>query len=221
MAVREELMLSFIDPIEKIIRKRRSIRKYKADLPPQGWIEAIISCAAMAPSPSNIQPVRFVRIGSDPMRQKLFETMRKRREELLDILDAQDGPKRTRNLINAYYRYSEFMYFAPVILAVGTVTNTESFSKKLVSARILPEDTRGEIDVDISVGLAVKGLLLKSEAPGLGTCVLTAPLAFLPEVEKILGLENIRIKCFVTVGFPDEEPFKTEKKSFSEIYTEI
>ncbi len=214
-------MLSFIDPIEKIIRKRRSIRKYKADLPPQGWIEAIVSCAAMAPSPSNSQPVHFVRIGSDRIRQKLFDVMYKRRDELLDILDAKNGTKRTRNLINAYFRYAEFMFFAPVILAAGTVTTNESFSTKLAAADLIPEDPRGETDLDISVGLAVKGLLLKSEALGLGTCVLTAPLAFLPEVEKILGLEKIRIKCFITVGFPDEEPSKVERKGFSEIYTEI
>ncbi len=215
-------MLAFIDPIEKIIRKRRSIRKYKSEVPSQGWIEAIISCAAMAPSPSNSQPVRFYRILSDEVRDKLHEVMTERRRELLEILDQKGGAKKTRNLINAYFRYSEFMFDAPVILAVGTVMGHETFSGKLREAGILPPETiRGETDLDISIGLALQSLMLKSEAIGLGTCILTGPLAFLPEVEKVLGIEGVRVKCFITVGFPDESPDPVERKRLSEIYIEI
>lgn len=214
-------MLSFIDPVEKVIRKRRSIRKYRTDMPQPGWIEAAISCAALAPSPSNSQPVRFVRISSDGMRQKLHEAMLDRRRELIEALEAVGGQKKTRNLINAYFRYSEFMFAAPVIIGVGTVLGLESFSGKLHEAGILPESIRGETDLDISVGLAIKGMILKCESLGLGTCILTAPLAFLTNVEKTLGLEDIRIKCFVTLGFPDETPQLVEKKCVSEIYREI
>ncbi|MEN6437799.1 MAG: nitroreductase family protein [Syntrophobacter sp.] len=213
-------MIAFIDPVEKLIRKRRSIRKYKPDMPPSGWIDAAVSCAAMAPSPSNSQPVRFVRIRSEKMLERLQLGMEARRRELLEILEAKKGTKRTRNLINAYYRYSEFLFNAPVIIAAGTL-QTETFTGKLMEAGVLAEDARGETDRDITVGLALKGLLLKSEALGLGTCILTAPLAFLPEVEKTLGLNDIRIKCFVTMGFPDETPAPIDKKGPSEIYTEI
>jgi len=208
--------------VEKIIRKRRSIRKYKPDAPPSGWIEAVISCAALAPSPSNTQPVRFFRIASAQMLEKLHQAMTERRREFLQILDAKGGAKKTKNLINAYFRYSEFMFDAPVILAAGTITTGESFSGKLREAGILlAESARGEADLDISVGLALKALLLKGEALGLGTCILTGPLAFLPDVETTLGVENVRIKCFVTLGFPDETPAPVEKKGFAEIYTEI
>ncbi len=215
-------MLAFIDPIEKIIRKRRSIRKYKSEVPSPGWIESIISCAALAPSPSNSQPVRFFRISSEQVKEKLHGAMIERRRELLEILDEKGGAKKTKNLINAYFRYSEFMFDAPVILAAGTVTGHESFSGKLREAGILPPETvRSETDLDISIGLALQSLMLKSEAIGLGTCILTGPLAFLPEVEKILGLEGVRVKCFITVGFPDESPAPVERKNLSEIYSEI
>lgn len=215
-------MLAFIDPVEKMIRKRRSIRKYKPDVPPSGWIEAIISCAAFAPSPSNSQPVRLFRISSEEVREKLHAEMTDRRRELLEILDSRGGEKKTRNLINAYFRYSEFMFDAPVILAAGTITGHESFSGKLREAGILPpEPARGETDLDISLGLALQSLMLKSEAIGLGTCILTGPLAFLPEVEKTMGIEGVRIKCFVTVGFPDETPAPVDRKGLSEIYREI
>lgn len=215
------MTLAFIDPIEKIIRQRRSIRKYKADMPQPRWIEAIVECAALAPSPSNTQPVRFVRIHSEEKREALHEAMVRRHRELLERLGESGGPKKTRNLINVYYRYSDFMFHAPVILAVGTVPEARSFSGKLVEANILAEDSRGETDLDISLGLALKGLLLKCEALGLGSCILTAPLVFVPEAEKVLGLGDVRIKCFVTVGFPDETPPPIERKGLPEIYREI
>jgi len=213
-------MIAFIDPVEKIIRKRRSIRKYKLDEPPPGWIDAVVSCAALAPSPSNSQPVRFVRIRSEKMLERLKLAMEARHRELVETLEAKAGTKRTRNLINAYYRYSEFLFNAPVILVAGTV-QTDTFTSKLIEAGVLAENARGDTDQDITVGLALKGLLLKSEALGLGTCILTAPLSFLPNVEKMLGLEDMRVKCFVTMGFPDETPAPIDKKGPAEIYREI
>jgi nitroreductase len=209
------------DPVETVIRKRRSIRKYKADMPPAEWIEAIVECASMAPSPSNIRPVRFVRLSSSGILEDLHQTMIQRRDELLRNLEAKGGPKKIRNLINVYFRYSEFMFHAPVIIGVGTILGAKSFSGKLAEAGVLPEDSRGETDLDISVGLALKGLLLKSEALGLGTCILTAPLVFLEGIEQRMGLEDLRIKCFVTVGFPDETPPLPERKRISEIFRNI
>lgn len=209
------------DPVETLIRARRSIRKYKPDMPPPEWIEAIVACASMAPSPSNSQPVRFVRIRSPQLREALRAGMVQRRDELLHRLSETGAPKRLRNLINVYFRYSEFLFHAPVILAVGTDAGTESFSRKLVDAKILQADTRGETDLDITVGLALEGLMLKSVSLGLATCILTAPLVFLEDMEKTIGLENIRIKCFITVGFPDETPSPPERKPISEIFSEI
>lgn len=215
------MTVAFIDPLDKIMRRRRSIRKYKADMPQPGWIETIIECAAMAPSPSNTQPVRYVRIQSPEKRGTLHRTMIERHRELLDKVRESGAPKKARNLINVYYRYSDFMFDAPVLLAVGTVIETRSFSGKLVEANIMENDARGETDLDISVGLALKGLLLKCEALGLGSCILTAPLVFVPDADRILGLEDIRVKCFVTVGFPDETPPRVERKGLAEVYREI
>jgi nitroreductase len=214
-------MLSSEDHLDKIIRSRRSIRKYRVEMPPANWIEAMIACAAWAPSPSNSQPVRFVRIISPEIRNDLHRAMIQRHQELLQMLESEGGPKKTRNLLNTYLRYSEFMFKAPVIIAVGTVTNFFGFSQRLTEAKVLPEDTRGETDLDISVGLALMGLLLKGEALGLGTCILTAPLVFLSDVEKRIGLEDLRIKCFVTAGFAGEHPSFIERRSLVDLFREI
>ena len=54
------------------------------------------------------------------------------------------------------------------------------------------------------MGLALKGLLLKAQALGVGSCILTAPLVFIGGVDQLLNLHNVQIKCFVTLGLADE-----------------
>ncbi len=46
--------------ILELIKKRRSIRKFKSDLPPKEILEELIEAAIAAPSAGNMQPWRFV-----------------------------------------------------------------------------------------------------------------------------------------------------------------
>ena len=214
-------MQPFAHSLDEVIQRRRSIRKYTPEVPPAAWIEAMVACAARAPSPSNSQPVRFIRITSPRIREDLHQAMRERHKDLLRILDERGGSKKTKNLINSCLRYAEFMFDAPVIMAAGTTTNVAGFARKLAEASVFPGDGKAERDLDIALGLALKGFVLKGTALGLGTCILTAPLVFLSNLEKRIGVDDLRIKCFVTVGFAAEKPCFVERRSVSEIYLEV
>ena len=208
--------------LDELIDKRRSIRKYKTDLPPPEWIAGMIRCAAGAPSPGGSQPVRFIRISSPEVRDRLYRAMAAGRQRFLQGALNSDSPKRIRNRINTYWRYSEFMFKAPLLFAVGTVSTDHGFSERLFHAGIIKKDVRGNTDMDIAVGLALKGFLLKGEELGLGACILTAPLIFIQGIEETSGLlKDVRIKCFLTAGFPDENPSYIERKRVAEIYREI
>jgi nitroreductase len=104
---------------------------------------------------------------------------------------------------------------------VGTVFGVPGFSKKLFDAGLIPEDVRGNTDIDISVGLALHGFLLKAQERGLGACILTGPLSFVPNAGEILGINDCRLVCFVSLGFPNEAPSRIVKKSVDDIYREI
>ena len=207
--------------LDELIDKRRSIRKYKADVPPAEWINSMIRCATMAPSPTNSQPVRFIKISSPEIRDNLYRAMADAQQRLLKSAMASSTPNKLKNRINIYWRFSKFMFDAPILFAVGAVSPTRGSSVKLLQAGIIKKVGRGNTDIDITVGLALKGFLLKGEECGLGTCILTAPFIFVRDVEKILGIEDMMIKCFVTVGFPDEEPRAPERISVADIYSEI
>jgi nitroreductase len=63
--------------------------------------------------------------------------------------------------------------------------------------------------------------VLKGEELGLGACILTAPFLFVPNPEALIGVADVRVKCFVTVGYPAEEPHPVRKKGVDEILREL
>jgi nitroreductase len=205
------------DVVESLIRERRSIRRYKSDPLPQAWIDAVLECAHLAPSPSNSQPVRYVRIDAPDCRNKLRQAFIDGHVQFIAKHKAAGGPARLRNWINAYKRFAEFMYEAPVLLAVGVTTQTLGFAGRLAEAGLLERDRRQSTDLDMTVGLALSGLMLKAQALGVGSCILTAPLVFIDQPEQLLDLDDIKIKCFVTLGLADETPSPTSRKALKDV----
>ena len=210
-----------ITPLDKLINQRRSIRKYKCECPPEEWVRKMILAAMRAPSPSNSQPVRFIRILSPELHDRLLQAMREGEERLLEAVKNASSSKRLRNWINAYRRFSEFMFDAPVLFAVGSTMTFLNLAERLFRAGAMEQGHKKHRDLDITVGLALHGYLLKGEELGLGSCILTAPLLFIQEPEGILGLKGMEIKCFVTTGYPDEEPAYIKRKDITEIYRTI
>jgi len=200
------------DGLDALICQRRSIRKYKSDPLPEAWMTAILRCAHQAPSPSNCQPVRYIRIDSTHHRGALQRALIEGHGRLIAEHNARGASARLRNWINAYRRFSEFMFTAPVLLAVGVEPGIESFASKLAAAGLIPDNRQPQCDLDMTVGLALKGLILKAQSLGAGCCILTAPLVFIPDAVSRLDLDKFEIKCFVTLGIPDETPKPTERK---------
>ncbi|MCX8082244.1 MAG: nitroreductase family protein [bacterium] len=57
----------------KILKERRSIRKYQKKEIPEEIIKDIIDCARFAPTARNIQPWKFVVVKNAPLRNKIAE----------------------------------------------------------------------------------------------------------------------------------------------------
>ena len=205
------LMGPYSEMVDELIFQRRSIRRYKSDALPEVWIQAMLACAHQAPSPSNSQPVRFVHIQSQASKDIVQQALKAGHDRLLVEHRAAAAPARLRNWINAYRRYSDFMFSAPVLLAVGVDTDIKGFARRLGEAGVTVAERQANAEMDITVGLALQGLLLKAQALGVGSCILTAPLLFIQDVEAVLRLERLAVKCFVTLGLADEAPKSTDR----------
>ncbi|MFH2066590.1 MAG: nitroreductase family protein [Pseudomonadota bacterium] len=210
-----------MDSFDQLIQGRRSIRKYTKEIPSEDTILRMISCAAMAPSPSNSQAVRFIRIQSETVRNNIQLSLESGYQRFLKCAKGIQNGKRLRNRINVYKRYSDFIFDAPLLFAVGFDTGHAGFSKILCEAGVLEQDFRGHIDLDITVGLSLKGFILKAETLGIGTCIVSAPFVFVEHMEAILGLTGISVRCLMTAGYPDETPSHMERKDPRDIYQVI
>jgi len=208
-------------PLDELICRRRSIRKYRPDIPPESWVRDMVRAASRAPSPSNGQPVRFIRLASAGTRHRLRQAMEEGRVRLLRAIQEKDAPRRLKNWVSSYYRFSEFMFHAPILVAVAAAHDSPAVAERLSRAGVSTESRQPDRDRTIAVGLALKGFLLKGEDLGLGACILTAPLLFIENPERLLGLGEMEILCFVAAGYPDEEPAWIERKEITEIYREL
>lgn len=207
--------------LDFLIYGRRSIRKYRGEMPQPAMIEAMITCALQAPSPANRQPVRFFCIRRPETLEKLRAAMDSGCRNLLQAADDKGASAILKNVIANYYRFLLFMFDAPLLFAVGTVPPQRSIAERLALSGITAQRGRTASDDELSVGLAVMGWMLKGEELGLGSCILTAPLLYLDCPEEILGVAPVKIRCFLTLGFPDETPPVPGKKSFSDVYREL
>ena len=107
--------------VEALIMARRSIRSYSDEPVPESWIAAVLRCGAQAPSPSNRQPVRFVRIASPALRAELHQGLLDGHARLSARSRTTGAGAKMRNRINVYRRYAEFMVHAPVLMAVAAI----------------------------------------------------------------------------------------------------
>ncbi|MFH2090838.1 MAG: nitroreductase family protein [Pseudomonadota bacterium] len=207
--------------LDKLLASRRSVRTYTSKPVPEQMIRSMVAAAMTAPSPSNSQPVRFLNIVSEPMKDALKKQMDAGFLRLSSMAKTLEKPRKTINVINYYWRYATFMLDAPVLMAVATVSQENSFSHRLKQANLLAADFRENTDIDITTGLSLAAFILKALELGLGTCILTAPLFFVQDPGFLSQEKGLHIKCFVTIGFSDETPVQPGRLSMEQVYSHV
>jgi nitroreductase len=123
------------------------------------------------------------------------------------VTSAEDKAKMQENKV--FMR--DFVYTAPAIIVCCT-TQEEYPKDKFEPGRQASLDKWSMIDI----GLATENILLQATELGLGGCVVG-----MIDAEKIRSVLNIPDKYFIPyvipVGYPDESPAPTPRKSIEEI----
>jgi len=171
----------------KIIKERRSIRRFKPDPVPKEVLEKIIKIGMWAPSAMNTQPWEF------------YVFTGKARDEIVQILSkaAQGITQRLRELFKEKMQKLTLGFFknmggAPAII--------------LVLAHRLPVVQYQEGAIQ-SCAAAIQNLLLAAHSEGLGACWMTGPLWVEDEILAYLGRqENARLVAAIPIGYPDQTP---------------
>jgi coenzyme F420-0:L-glutamate ligase / coenzyme F420-1:gamma-L-glutamate ligase len=154
----------------RLMRSRRSIRRYRGDAVGRDVLDRLFLSAASAPSAHNRQPWRYLVIEGAPAKAALAGAMGERlaadRSRDGDLSDAI-----ARDVSRSHARITG----APVVILVCLT---------LEEADVYPDETRSRAEFLMAVqstAMATQNLLLAAHAEGLAACWMCAPL-FCPDV---------------------------------------
>lgn len=184
--------------LRRIIRNRRSIRRYTGQPIPQELLTELLEAATWAPSAHNRQPWRFCVVTSAEVKTRLSEAMGEQwRADLA-------GDKADPAFIERRIAISHARITGAAALVVANLT--------MIDMDHYPDAARAKAEWTMaaqSVALACQNLLLAAEAHGIAACWMCAPL-FVPElVRRILELPNDwEPQALITLGYPAESKQK-------------
>jgi nitroreductase/ubiquinone/menaquinone biosynthesis C-methylase UbiE len=200
--------------LDDAIIQRRSIRKYKSDVPiPREDIEAIIEAGSWAPSSTNIQPWRFIIVEDREtiarMAQVVYDKFQALSKEALS-----QGEKRIAAFCRFLRSYTSFFTDAPLVIVACTKPYENPVLKMPMSTVIEKTRALGDVGLDVkpividtvqkSVAMAVQNMLLKAHSLGYGTCAMDGPLAVGETMREMLGIEDgLDLVMFIPMGVPE------------------
>ena len=194
--------------LEKMLRQRRSVRKFKETPVPNELIRRIVEAGTWAPSAGNRQHWEFAVVVSEKVRREMSEAVRERWTAILDGADAES----IAGEIKDYSGNFDWFSTAPVVIAVSA-RNPDAFL-----IRMLGDNADDVAGAKTSAAMAAQNLMLAAHALGLGACCLTGPLAAQEELRRAVGLgKRQSIVCLIALGYPAEEPPERPRKPLGEV----
>ena len=168
----------------KLLRAKRSIRRYKNKKVPKELIEKVFKAMRYAPSASNTRAWRYV-ILSDPEKiQKLSDEIVKVNYTYMGFQSAELALEYLKSIgWNLFYQ-------APHVI----ILYYRAVEKSTVMVGLCANDA----------GIALTYGMLEAESLGLGTCWIGMVQGAVPmnkEILKILGIKGMVLGAF-TLGFP-------------------
>ncbi|MBL8611853.1 MAG: nitroreductase family protein [Myxococcales bacterium] len=202
--------------IEELLRSRRSVRRFKPDPVPAEVVERLLDLAVTAPSASNKQPWRFVVVERRATIDEMAAAVRAARARIEAAI-----PEGSREAVAAYGEYFTRFERAPVV--VVPIHRPLPLLSTLADGRLDDADASAVAQMErdsalVGTSLALMNLLLAAHAEGLGASAMTGPLIARAEIARILGVPpGWDIVAVVPLGYPDEVPAATERKSAAKV----
>ena len=204
-----------IETLERLIKTRRSIRRWKQDDVPDELLKKAVELATWAPNGGNFQGWHFIVV----KKREVIEEMADALQSVSDKIASWPEASSWKEDINRFRRNISFFRNAPACIAVFTAGYQSVMDKVLMARESFdPEATRimgfrRSAPTSIqSAAAAVTTMLLVFHHMGLGAVWLGAPLMAKKEIETIVKApENLSLVCLVAVGYPDESPQRDRK----------
>ena len=209
-----------IQELEKLIKERRSIRRWKKDEVPDEILRKAVDLATWAPNGGNYQGWRFVVV----KRKETIEEMAEAAQSVADKIASWPEAMPWQEDVERYRKNASFFKNAPVCIGVF-VSGYQSPMDKVLAPREASDLEAREIlgfrrsaPTAIQSGAAaVTTMLLVFQQMGLGAVWMVSPVQAKKKIEDILKTpQNMSLICLVAVGYPDESAHK-ERRPVDEV----
>ncbi|KLO21963.1 NADH oxidase [Marinitoga sp. 1197] len=179
--------------IYELAKKRKTVRKFKTDIPSLEDIKYALNVAKEAPSGKNDQPWKFLLIDEIDKKVKIREICEKGEKA---FYEKSKGKLRKWLEEKGFSWKKEFLTQAPYLLLAFSYVRSPFASE--------------------SLWLSIGYLLLALEEKGLSTVTYT-PTNF-NEVSKFVNIpKNYKLEVILPIGYSDDIKPKYERKKLSEI----
>lgn len=205
-----------IQVLEKLIKGRRSIRRWKESDVPDALLKQAVELATWAPNGGNYQGWHFKVVKNRDIINKMAVAVQAAADKVASWPEAASWQEDAQR----YRKNASFFRSAPVCIAVFAREYRSVMDKILIARESLDSEARQILafrktaPTSIqSAAAAVTTMLLAFHQMGLGAVWLGAPLMAKREIETILKVpSNLFLICLVAVGYADEAPQKDRNR---------
>ncbi|MDD5038869.1 MAG: nitroreductase family protein [Dehalococcoidales bacterium] len=207
--------------LEKLIKTRRSIRRWKDQTVPEELLITAVELATWAPNGGNQQNWRFYIIVNRDIIKAIADAVQVSDDvisswpESAGVGYASAGPPRPAGYFEtapAAIAVAAARYQSPTDRILEARGKTDQYAVRMRQWRNIA-DSRVQ-----SVASAVAHLLLVLHQMGLGTVWMTGPVQAKSEIEAILKVPSgLDLIAFIPIGYPDETPVSRGRKPVSEV----
>ena len=204
-----------IETLERLIKTRRSIRKWKKEEVSDDLLRRAVELATWAPNGGNYQGWRFIIVKNKGVIEKMADAVQSAVDKICSWPEANSWQED----IKRFQKNASFFRNAPACIGVFTSEYQSVMDKVLIAresfdfeAKQIMTFRRSAPTAIQSAAAAVTTMLLVFHQVGLGAVWLGAPLMAKKEIETILKMPaEWSLICLIAVGYPDESPQKDRK----------
>jgi len=203
-----------IDGFLKLVRERRSMRRFKTDAVPRECIENIVEAARWAMSGANAQPWEFVAVTDAPLRRRIIDASLEARREVYAM-----ERERLPELRHSHYHHAPMspnFEDAPVLIVV--LGDRRTYQATVLAAHYLNGEGGTDATYLKNIANATQNMHLAAAATGLGSQWISVSYIWGQAIKGILNIpEVLDVHTIVAVGYPAYQPPTPYRRQLKDI----
>jgi nitroreductase len=204
-----------IDAFLALVKKRRSIRRFKPDDVPMESIEKMLEAARWAMSGANAQPWEFVVVRDKEILRQVAEAWYEPHREVYTIEQTRIPELRLRPLRDGCDTAPPWQDAPVMIMVLG---DRRTYQATVLAAHFLAGEGGTDATYLKNVANATQLLHLAAAAQGLGSMWLSVNRPWGQEIKRLLGIpEILDVHTIVVVGYPAYTPPPSYRRPLTDI----